>query len=139
MQKIADDAAKFASVLAGMFTDPRFREFRPYRWYGEIDGIKVGVVAATRKAGFDTHALNKSDLELLIAAKREGKVDQAFVVAANIDGFNNLAFVDFADAENLFATLLQRLRPRIGARGEFWILTPTMIATGSTDPNDEPF
>jgi hypothetical protein len=128
-----------AAVLAGMFTDPRFRELNRYRLFANIDGIKIGVVLATKSPRYDNFALNKTDMERLLAGKRNGKIDQAFVVMARVSDIGALlTYVDWIEAERLH-DMLKGMRPRNGVFGEFWTLPPSITTAGIVDPNDEPF
>ena len=127
----------WSAVLSGMFTDPRFRPLRQWRWYGVIDGIKVGIALATRTPGYATFALNNPDMERLLAAKRDGKIDAAFVVAAHTDRLNTHTYAGFRDAEVLHETVLQKLMPKKGAHGDFWVLTLDLITTGVDASIDE--
>jgi hypothetical protein len=125
-------------ILRGIFSDPRFREFGRYRLFAEIEGVRFGVVLATRSPRYDNFALNKTDLERLIAGKREGKVDQAFVVMARVNTANAMAYCDSIDAEKLHEAL-QGLRPRTGSWGDFWVLPPNFTTAGMTASDEEPF
>jgi hypothetical protein len=127
LQKSIDDTS-WRDVLAGMFTDRRFRQFKKFRYYGEIDSMRIGVVVASKGASYNNYALNKLDVENLIAAKRSGKVDHAFVVAAVLN-----VYVGHHDVEELHASLLQNLPCRSGQFGEFWTLTEYEI-TGVEEP-----
>jgi hypothetical protein len=119
----------WSSILAGMFTDPRFRKFERWCWGAKIEGMSVGVVIATLNPGYDTFALNKPDTERLLAAKRDGQIDEAFVVAASIYALNNHIYCDFKYAEPFYEEVLKNLRPRLGQYGEFWTLPLSQFAT----------
>jgi hypothetical protein len=123
-----DTSAHWHDVLVGMFTDCRFRQFKKFRWYGEIDGARVGVAVANKSPQYTTYALNKGHVEGLLAAKRSGKVDRAFIVAVA-----GGAFVTHHDAEEYHAGLLANLQPRTGQFGEFWSLSEYEI-TGVEEP-----
>jgi hypothetical protein len=139
MQRASGIPDNWRQVLAAMFDDKRFKEIDSWLWFAEIDGKRVGVAVATRSSRFDTHALNQQSLDRLIEAKRSGKVDNTFIVAARIDALNNISFIAANDAEYLQTVLLQKMRTRTGRHGQFWTLTEHMIATGVADPNDTPF
>jgi hypothetical protein len=123
-----DTNAHWHDVLVGMFTDCRFRQFKKFRWYGEINGARVGVAVANKSAQYTNYALNKDHVEGLLAAKRSGKVDRAFIVAVA-----NGAFIIHHDAEEYHADLLVNLTPRSGAFGDFWTLTEYDV-TGVEEP-----
>jgi len=122
-----DTDARWQGVLAGMQTDPRFRQFKKFRWYGEVDSERIGVVVANKGALYTNYALNKGDFDGLLAAKRSGKIDLAFVVAVDRG-----SFVAHRDAEE-YAERLRDLTPRNGQFGEFWTLTEYEI-TGVEEP-----
>jgi hypothetical protein len=130
LQQSIDDTP-WHDVLAGMKTDPRFCRFKKFRYYGKVDGARVGVAVAHRGEAYANYALNRGDVENLLAAKRGGKVDRAFVVAVNLG-----SFVAYHDAEELYPALLEKLPCRTGPFGEFWLLTEFMVANGNSD---EPF
>jgi hypothetical protein len=122
-QKNASENIDWPSILSGMFTDPRFRKFDKWCWYGEVEGKKVGVVLATINPGYDNFALNKNDTDRLLAAKRDGQLDEAFLVGASVDASNTPTYCDSKDAETFYEEELKKLRPRPGRYGEFWMLT----------------
>jgi hypothetical protein len=121
------DGTHWHGVLAGMFGDKRFRQFKKFRYYGEVNGEKVGVVIANKGASYNNYALNKVDFDHLLAAKRIGKIDLAFVVAVA-----NGSYVAHRDAEEC-GELLRELTPRSGQFGDFWTLTEHQI-TGVEEP-----
>jgi hypothetical protein len=107
-----------------MFLDSRFEQFGKNKFFRELDGHRIGVVLATRTNNFDGHALNKHDLDRLIAAKREGKIDAAIVVAAKINGGRTApVYRGETDAEELAAKLTNDLLIP-GKYGEFYALPP---------------
>jgi hypothetical protein len=120
------------NILAEM---PRFRRVGRNRYFAEIDGRKIGVVLATQNPTYDDLALNKSDLDRVVAAKRDGKLDDALVVAARIDHRGAQTFFDQIDGELLQEKLASEL-PRDGKFGEFYVLPPTI---GFPARDDEPF
>jgi predicted membrane GTPase involved in stress response len=123
-----DAVAVWHDVLGGMFTDRRFRQFKKFCWYGEINGARVGIAVANKSAQYTNYALNKVHVEGLLAAKHGGKVDRAFIVAVA-----NGAFIIHHDAEEYHADLLVNLTPRSGRFGEFWTLTEYDV-TGEEAP-----
>ena len=128
----------FAQILPGIFTDSRFQELSRYRLFGEIDGVKVGVVLATKTPRYELFALNRGDFERLLAGKSAGKLDQAFVVLAKINGLGAATYWDHTSAEQMH-DIVKGLRPRNGAFGEFWTLPPNVVTAGVTSSDDEPF
>lgn len=132
---------KYRDALAGMFGDKRFREARPYCYVGTVDGERWGVVLASKNVRkFSNYALGTANVDDLIAGKRSGKYHRAFIVGADVDGFNIPTFVEAHDAEELHANLLSKIRPRAGNFGnQFWTLTRSMIASGTLDADEEAF
>jgi hypothetical protein len=122
---------KYRDVLAGIFTDDRFQQYGPCRWYGEVDITRVGIVLATYNARYRNYGLNKGDYDRLLDAKRSGKLDEAFVVMAARDGNGARVYRDSADAEVLKAMVLADIQPRDGEFGPFYALPG--------HPDDEPF
>ena len=120
--------------LSGMFADDRFTRHGRFRYSATIDGTKIGVVLATKNQGFDNFAINKADLDRLIAATGDGRLDAAFVVAAKVNG-SSMDFVDQIAAAVL-ADQLRSETPRVGRYGEFYLL-PSRLAFPA--PADEPF
>jgi hypothetical protein len=123
-----DTDAHWQDALAGMQTDSRFRRFKKFRYYGEVDGAKIGAVIANKGSTYNNYALNCGDVEDLLAAKRDGKVDFAFIVAV-ADG----AYVTHRAAETYYTGLLVNLQPRSGQFGNFWTLTHHEM-TGEEEP-----
>lgn len=107
--------------LRTMFKDRGWKMVGRYRYMGEIDGAKIGVVLATMSPSYDRFALNKKDNESLLQAKHDGKVDQAFVVAAKLNGSGPPEYCTAVDAEE-FQAVLARQTPRPGRFGDFWTL-----------------
>jgi hypothetical protein len=108
--------------LSKIFTDSRYRRIGRFRYFGEIDGIKIGVVLTTKNQSFDNWALNKPDLDRGIAGKRDGRIDAVFVVAAKTNGGVSIpGYVDHIDAEKLAAQLIPEML-RVGRFGEFYVL-----------------
>jgi hypothetical protein len=79
-------------------------------------------VLATFNASFHTFAPNKIEFDGLLAAKRDGRLDDAFVVAAKTNGGGLPTYcheIDAAQMENL----LQGYAPRSGRFGDFYTLS----------------
>jgi hypothetical protein len=110
------------TALAAIFTDQRFAEIRRNCWFGVIDDVRVGVVVATRNPEYSNHALNKPELETLLAAKRDGKVDEAHVVAANVNGTKRTYCGSMSAEEVQQKIEAFWLQPRPGRYGEFYTL-----------------
>jgi hypothetical protein len=122
-------------VLANIFTDSRFTEIRRNCWVGEVDGATVGVVLATRNPDYNTFALNKPDLQRLLDGKRNGRVDEAYIVTAHISGIQRSYCGAMAAEEVWHKIEVFGLRPRTGRFGEFFVLPPGFVP----DDEDAPF
>jgi hypothetical protein len=122
--------------LTKMFEDGTFKRFGLRKYLSQIDGRKIGVVLATKSAGYDTCALNKKEFDGALRAKRNGQIDEAYVVAANVNG-DGVLYWDQIDAEQLAAKLANEV-PRVGRYGEFFVLPPA-IGFPTSPNNDEPF
>ena len=129
---------KQETYLSEIFADTRFREFGRYRLFGEIDGRKVGVVLATRSPRFDNYALNKADFERLIAGRRDGKIDCAFVVFAKVNGNAARVYCEHIDAAEM-SEKLKGVSLRNGEFGAFYVLPVNFTSAGFTNSDDEPF
>jgi hypothetical protein len=87
-----------------------------------VDGQRIGVVLATFNSSFGNFALNKGEFDDLLAAKRDGRLDAAFVVATKNNGSSNpLIYCDEIDATEL-ESRLKSISPREGAYGDFYAL-----------------
>ncbi|WP_377828840.1 hypothetical protein ACFKHW_38075 [Bradyrhizobium lupini] len=118
--------------LSAMFSDNRFQRHGRYRYSATIDGEKIGVVLATKSQGYNNFALNKADLDRVVTATGDGRLDAGFVVAATVNG-DSMNFIDQISADVL-ADPLRGEQPRTGKFGEFYLI-PERIAF----PADEPF
>jgi hypothetical protein len=126
--------ATHSDVLRDIFTDSRCQQLGRWLRYGVIDGRRVGAVIATLNPGFTDYALNKAEEERLLAAKDKGKIEEAHVVFARIDGFYKPSFSGARDAEELHQKILAMgLRPRPGRFGEFYTL-PSILTASDDDP-----
>jgi hypothetical protein len=112
----------------------RFSRVGRNRYFAEIDGRKIGVVLATQSPTYDEFAVNKSDLDRVVAAKRDGRLADAVVVAARIDR-GAQTFLDQIDGEVLQAKLASE-PTRDGKFGAFYVLLPRI---GFPARDDEPF
>jgi hypothetical protein len=106
------------------------------RYFGVIDGKKIGAVLATKNPSFDDPAINKSDLDRVVGAKHDGRLDVAKVVAAKTNGNGGLIFYDSIDAEVL-QKQLWGLIPRVGRFGDFFTI-PAGVGFPARDES-EPF
>jgi hypothetical protein len=88
-------------------------------------------VLITKNDKFETFACNKGDLERLLDALRAGKVDRAFAVWAKVgDGYGHPTYVKHDEAEPVHDLMVEKLRPRAGPYGEFWIVPENLAGYG---------
>jgi hypothetical protein len=132
-----------STTLPGMFKDERFRGLGRYKYLGDIDGVRVGVVLITKNDRFETFACNKGDLERLLDALRAGRVDRAFAVWARVgDGLGHPTYVKHDEAEPVHGMMVEKLRPRARPFGEFWVVPENLASYGvrrDADNDDIPF
>ena len=73
--------------LKNMFSElQQWRQCARCLYYREIDGKKYGVVLATIAPSHNRPAMNKPEIERVLACKRKGKIDEGYVVAARLNG-----------------------------------------------------
>jgi hypothetical protein len=121
-------------VLAGIFSDPAFTEFRPNCFRGEAVEQKIGVVLATQNPTYVKFALNKADLTRLIEAKDAGRVAEAWVVFAQVDGHKR-TFKGAMPAEELREQIQKYgLEPKDGRHGPFYVLPPAFAPVSDDAP-----
>jgi hypothetical protein len=121
--------------LSKMFEDGRFKRYGLRKYFSEIDGKKIGVVLATKSNGYDTCALNKTEFDDALRAKHEGRIDEAYIVAAKAAN-GAMTYWDQIDAEQLSAKLVN-MTMKAGRYGDFFVLPPG-VGFPTSDP-DEPF
>jgi hypothetical protein len=99
------------------------KDIAVYGWVIEVDGIRIGVIAATktpRYADSIYFILNKRDLDKLLAGE---SIDVALVITATVDKSGKWTVVDVIEAHELTATLAN-VEPRTGGKlGDFYLLT----------------
>ena len=119
-------------VLAGIFSDPRFTEFRRNCFRGEVNGQKIGVVLATQNPTYTNFALNDGDFTRLLEAGDAGRVDEPWVVFARVNGANRT--VRSATRARELREEIQRygLEARPGRFGPFIVLP-----AGLAPPDDD--
>jgi hypothetical protein len=120
---------RVAALLPGIFTNPVWRKLDRHRRFAVIDGMKVGVILATKSQWHTNHALSNDGLERLLAGKRAGKIDLAYVVFTE----SSSGYCAHVDAEHL-RERLNGFKPRIGQFGEFWTLPPWFAVSSEHDP-----
>jgi hypothetical protein len=102
--------------------DKRWHKISSRMLYGVIDGVKIGVVMATNSnPNFpDTYALNVAEFNRLRDGKDHGKIDEAYIVAVEVNGGERVYRGEMSLEE---ATLrLSTIVPRDGRFGKFWSL-----------------
>jgi hypothetical protein len=120
--------------LSKIFEDGRFKRCG-HKYLGEDDGKKIGVVLATKSAGYDSPALNKQEFDGGRRAKRDGRIDEFYVVAAKVNGVATPKYLDHIEAEQLAAKLANET-PRVGRFGEFYVLHAGIGFPATTDDDD---
>jgi hypothetical protein len=123
-------------ILPNMFRDPRFKQLDRYRLKANIDGVRVGVVVASRSRKFLNHALGKEYLDRLREAKRAGTIDAAFVVTARVRKDYTYIYVGHRDAEELYE-MSKDVPPRKSEFGEYWLLKPDVTPLGVAASDDD--
>jgi hypothetical protein len=118
--------------LHNLFEDHRFERFGNRKFFGEIESHKIGVVLATKDDRYGNCALNKKELDGVRRAKREGKLQEAYVVAAKKNG-GGMTFLGQIDADELESKLVN-VKTKSGAFGEFFVLPPELGFPVSDDP-----
>ena len=110
----------FPASLPTIFTNPQpWKHVDRYVYLNST--ARIAVVLATKAPNRDNHALNKAELLRVIAGKRDGKIDEAYVVAARINVDGSKTYVCAGIAGEVFARIEHR--PTIsGMYGEFWVL-----------------
>ena len=119
--------------LSSVFSDDQFSQHGRYRYSATIDGVKIGVVLATKSQNYNNFALNKADLDRVIAGVSDGRLDAGYVVAATVNVTGSMEFVDQISAD-ILADQLKGETPRTGKFGEFYLIPPHIAF-----PADEPF
>jgi hypothetical protein len=111
---------KIPASVETMFADPRpWKQFGKYIYHNKVE--KIGVTLATRAPNHPGHAQHKGELLRMLAAKRDGKINEAYVVAARLNGSSPPTYVCADDAEVVYAKLANR--PTLeGKHGSFWVL-----------------
>ena len=105
--------------LKNMFSElQQWRQCARCLYYREIDDKKYGVVLATIAPSRDRPALNKPELERVLAGKRKGTIDEGYVVAARLNGIR-YEYLGANHAE-IVAKKLEGRVPLSGRYGEFW-------------------
>jgi len=115
-------------TIANIFEDPRWRQIDARKYFAEIDGKKRGAVLATWNDMYGNFALNCGEMEMesLVAGKRHGKLDEAYVVAAQKNSNGRYEYRGHVLAEELSARLSSK--PTVtGKFGSFWSLKPAEL------------
>ena len=119
-------------VLTDIFSDPAFTEIRHYCFYGEVAGRKIGAILATQNPTYVNFALNEADLTRLIEAKDAGRVNEAWVVFAHVDGQKRTFKGARPAREQREQIKSMGLESRPGRYGPFFVL-PAVLAPVSVD------
>jgi hypothetical protein len=121
--------------LSKIFEDGRFKRIGSRKYLGEVDDKRIGVVLATKNAGYDTCALNETEFDGVRHAKSKGRLDETYVVAAKVNGVGVPKYLDQIDAEQLAAKLANEV-PRVGRFGNFFVLNPIIGFPAATDDDE---
>jgi hypothetical protein len=118
--------------FSDIFTNPaRYKQHGLRKYSVVIDDLLTGIVLATQTDGFYRPALNKAEFDGLLEAKREGRIAEAYIVVAQING-RTRTYCGEIEAERL-VTQLNGVVPRTGQFGEFYVL-PDHIFVGADAP-----
>jgi hypothetical protein len=118
-----------------MFTDPQpWKRLKSGMYLYYNNTTQIGITLATKSPRYNSLALNKGDAERLIAAKRDGKIKEAYVVAAKLNPGEPPTYLGAELAEVVVARLERR--PTIDGKihGPFWVLEE-----GEIDDEDDEF
>jgi hypothetical protein len=88
----------------------------------------------------DTHIVYKSDLDRLISATDKGDLDEAYVVAAKVNGNGRKSKPKYRGEIDAIDYILRNEEPRFGTYSEFFVIPPGLAFPdhGEKD-DDEPF
>jgi hypothetical protein len=113
-------------TIANIFADPSWRQIEARLWFREVDGKRQGAALATWNETYGNFALNCGEMERLLAGKRDGKLDEAYVVAAQKNSTGRYEYRSHILAEELSARLSSK--PTVtGKFGSFWSLKPSEL------------
>jgi hypothetical protein len=117
-------------TIANIFDDPSCHQIDTRLFFREVDvvdgGKRQGVVLATWNETYGNFALNCGEMERLLTGKRDGKLDEAYVVAAQKNSTGRYEHLSHVLAEELSARLSSK--PTVtGKFGSFWSLKPSEL------------
>jgi hypothetical protein len=123
------------TVLTGIFSDPNFKHFRRNCFWNEA--AKIGVVLATQNSKYPDFAMNEPDFTRLVAAKDDGRANEAWVVfVRDEDGGHKRTYRGARPATELRDQIkTMGLEPRDGQFGQFFVLPGVL----RPDSDDDPF
>jgi hypothetical protein len=106
--------------LSDIYTNrQKYKQIGMRKYTTVIDGRRIGIIVATKNNGYQGFAVNKTELDSLLAGKAAGRIDEAHVVAMEYIGV--WKYVGEIEAEQLKAKL-SGIEPRNGRYGEFYSL-----------------
>jgi hypothetical protein len=108
-----------------IYTDRRFQKIASAIWlyHATIDMIVIGVILATYNPIFSTFALNKGELQRLLAALDAGTLGEAWVETVRFDeDYKTHVYPEIAEAR-LQWERLKDVPTKMGKLGEFWSLS----------------
>jgi hypothetical protein len=119
------------NYFSKMFTDDHFQPCGRNKYFRD----RIGVVLATKNSHHDTYAVNKNDLERVLAAVAKGDLDCAFVVAAKVNGSGRPVYRGEIEARDM-ALMLEDEVPKVGKYGEFYVIPPRINFPNCTKGKD---
>jgi hypothetical protein len=103
-----------------IFSNPSYTRHGPRKYSRAVDGRLCGFVLATISRGFDSPALNKTEYDDLVKAKRDGRISEAVIIVARYEA-GALIYCSESEAESL-EERLRTIPLRSGRYGDFWVL-----------------
>jgi hypothetical protein len=124
-----------SEFLPGVLKDPSWRRLGHNLYFKEVDGKKVGVIAATPARQDYQCLLNRKEFERPLKALTDGRLDAAYVIVAKSNGTGQYEYLGAVEIRRLWETVLKDRPPQYGRYGEFWILDLHELV----DDDDLPF
>jgi hypothetical protein len=115
------------NFVAAIFTDQRWQWFDRRHYFASYEDARIGAVLATWTPDYENFALNEDDMNRLLGAKRDGKIDRAFVVMAKFNG-TRMEYCSLRDAERYYNEVLRHQPTKNGRYGRFWALRSYLLS-----------
>jgi hypothetical protein len=132
LDNTSDDV--IVAAVRNVFTDPHFSSVGILGYRAEIDGVIVGVVAATKSQQFADslyHVLNKPRFDKLLEGLNAGRLHRAYVVTTALTQSGRFTG-SIIEAREL-AEMLRNETPRIGRYGDFYLVPSDFNFTKEED------